>query len=105
MTHCIRRPLVVAHSQYCFMPLSLQNSCQPDTLLAEALVSKVMGKKVVRRSKSRKTVTSSPASLPPQVPDVDAGASIIPPDAEIVPAVVKKPFWDVSKDSKCYGTT
>src|SRR5258706_13231459 len=74
--------------------------------LAEALVSKVKGKKVVRRSKRRKTVTSSPASLPPQVPDVDASAAVIPPDAEIVPAPAKKKkFWEISKDTACYQTT
>lgn len=68
-------------------------------------MSKIPSKQVVRRSKSRKTVTSSPPSLPPGVLGVDAATSVTPPDAEIVPAVVKKPFWDVSKDSKCYGTT
>lgn len=65
-------------------------------------MSKVPGKKVVRRSKRRKTVTASPASLPPQVPDVDASASAPPADATNVPAVVKKPFWDVGKDSVVY---
>ncbi len=66
-------------------------------------MSKVKGKKVVRPSKSGKTVTNSPASLPPQVPDVDAAAPIIPPDASSVPATVpKKPYWDVGKDSKAY---
>lgn len=71
-------------------------------------MSKVKGKKVVRRSKRRKTVTSSPASLPPQVPDVDTGASVAlsapkPSDSggsDI--KIVKKPFWDVGKDSVVY---
>jgi hypothetical protein len=79
-------------------------------------VSKVTGKKVVRRSKRRKTVTNSPASLPPQVPDVDTTAplpsAIIVPKSlnsggsEDVPATVpiKKAFWDVGKDSKVYET-
>lgn len=72
-------------------------------------MSKVKGKKVVRRSKRRKTVTASPASLPPQVPDVGAGASTDaipvpkPSDSggsDVVP--VKKAFWDVGKGSKSY---
>jgi hypothetical protein len=67
--------------------------------MAGELVSKVKGKKVVRRSKRRKTVTASPASLPPQVPDVDAGSPS--PDANLVPAP-KKAFWDVGKGSKSY---
>lgn len=85
-------------------------------------MSKVKGKKVVRRSKRRKTVTASPASLPPQVPDVGAGASTdaipVPKpsdsggfvenavieakfDPNSVP-VAKKAFWDVGKGSKSY---
>ncbi len=69
-----------------------------------------MGKKVVRRSKSRKTVTNSPASLPPQVPDVDTAVSTLPESQELstlgnTPEAgkpTKKPFWDVGKDSKQY---
>jgi len=65
-------------------------------------VSKVKGKKVGRRSKSRKTVSNSPASLPPQVPDVDMAASVDTSVASSVPAKAKKPFWDVGKQSKQY---
>ena len=71
-------------------------------------MSKVRGKKVVRRSKRRKTVTTSPASLPPQVPAVDAGASDAiavpkPPESEGSDTKpVKKAFWDVGKESKVY---
>jgi len=63
-------------------------------------VSRVKGKKVVRRSKRRKTVIASPASLPPQVPDVDAAASISPQ----VPAKVDKDpeWWKLDKASKQY---
>lgn len=67
--------------------------------MAGELVSKVKGKKVVRRSKRRKTVTASPASLPPQVPDVAASSPST--DASVVPAT-KKAFWDVGKGSKSY---
>lgn len=62
-------------------------------------MSKVKGKKATRRSKRRKTVVASPASLPPQVPDVDAAASVST-DASLVPA--KKAFWDVGKESVVY---
>lgn len=61
-------------------------------------MSKVKRKKPARRSKRRTTVARvSPASLPPQGPDVATGASV----ASVVP--VKKAFWDVGKDSVVYA--
>jgi hypothetical protein len=63
-------------------------------------VSKVSGKKVVRRSKRRKTVTNSPASLPPQVPDVDAAALVVPQPSKKADSGV--PGWKLDKSSKQY---
>lgn len=89
------------------MSIFLHISCQLARIMTEELVSKVKGKKVGRPSKSGKTVPSSPASLPPQVPDVDAGSSTPPAEALVPtePKPPKKPFWDVGKDTKQYETT
>lgn len=66
---------------------------------------KLTGKKVVRRSKRRKTVIASPVSLPPPVPQEPAPAA--PSDTTAIAPVEKtskpkKPFWDVGKGSKQY---
>lgn len=74
---------------------------------------KLKGKKVVRRSKRRKTVIASPASLPPQVPQEPAPAAPVAPsndpstgdsavDTPAKSTKPKKPFWDVGKGSKQY---
>lgn len=59
-------------------------------------MSKGKGKRVVRRSKSRKTVTAPPASLPPQVPTEDTPAALLTPKED------KGDWWKLDKSSKQY---
>lgn len=66
---------------------------------------KLKGKKVVRRSKRRKTVIASSASLPPQIPHEPAPAapsSTTSPEEAQPPKEPNKDFWKLDKGSRQY---